>query len=132
MEFVMPWVSLLLATRGKAASKRPAARPTATTRTVTATATARDPSTCHVSTAVVAAPDTDLRSSSTVGSAVRAAFRTADSGRVIGQAPERAAASVVGHPSAEASAAEFVADSDVLRPPFDSFTGIWDVTRDMG
>jgi hypothetical protein len=138
MEFVMPWVSLLLATRRQAASKRRAAQPAGTTGTVTATATAtaRDDSIAHVSAAVVTAADNDLRGSSTVGSSVRAAFHTADSSQVAGQAPGRAAPGVAGRPSVaqptRGSVAEYVADGDVLRPPFDSFTGTWDVTRDMG
>lgn len=132
LEFVMPWVSLLLATRRKAAGKRPEAQPAATIRTVTATATARDPSTGHVSTAVVTASDNDLRTSSTVGSAVRAGFRNADSSQVAGQVPRQAAPAAAGRLSPEVSGAGYVADSDVLRPRFDSFTGIWDVTRDMG
>lgn len=117
MEFVMPWVSLLLVTRRKAANKcqrqqqpqNPQAQP------MQASSAVAQPVGTIGTTTVSAAED---RRGGTVGGYVTAAFSDADKGKHHGSMQKRSGAADV--------------DSNVLRPQFDPFTGIWDVTRDMG
>lgn len=105
LEFVLPWVSLLLAKRRKNAGKhsRPPVHGQRTGQAATPAAPAQS-----------AGATTASR---TVGSAVRAASGRADISQQQSSMQEQI---------------DRAADSDVLRPAFEPFTGIWDVTRDMG
>jgi hypothetical protein len=102
LEFVLPWVSLLLAERRKKAGKLSNRQPDQRTGQAVTPAAPAQPA------------GATTTSAGTVGSAMRAAFGSADNTQQ--QQTDRAAA----------------ANSDVLRPAFDPFTGIRDVTRDMG
>lgn len=109
LEFVLPWVSLLLAKRRNKHAGKHSRPPAAAQRTGQAATTPAAPAQSAGATTA----------SGTVGSAVRAAFGRADS------SPQQQSGMQEQH-------TDRAADSDVLRPAFDPFTGIWDVTRDMG